>query len=222
MPSSDSSRQPLQSKLDSSTEAAFSRSGSESHHHDHSSIGSLDWQSTPICSERNLSTPSPSDVPLSLPLSPYARSNPEISYQRKTSLKRKESTSASPVSVSRPTPQVLSSTPERPRKLMRTRTFNTIMSTPPLTLPSDPNHGFSLASSLPDPLFHPSTVPRASHGEPNDILHYGYPPLGLEDWLPPVHEMYPQHIGHPGMQPPLTVVGGAAMGGRDRRYLGGD
>ena len=221
MPSADSRRQSLQSKLESNTEAAVSRSGSEAHCHDHSSIGSLDWQSTPICSERNLSTPSPSDGPLSLPLSPYARSNPEVSYQRRTSLKRKESTSASPVSVSRPTPQVLSSTPERPRKLLRTRTFNTITSTTPSTLPSDPNRGFSLASPLPDPLFHPSSVPRGSHGEPNDILHYGYPPLGLEDWLPPVHGMYPQHMAHPGMQPPMTAVGGVATGG-DRSYLSGD
>ena len=222
MPSSDSSRQAPQTKFDSSTEAGISGSGSESHHHDRSSIGSLDWQSTPICSERNLSTPSPSDVPLSLPLSPYARSNPEITYQRKASLKRKESTSASPVSVSRPMPHVLSSTPERPRKLLRTRTLNTIMSTPPSMLPSDPNHGFSLATSLPDPLFHPSAVPRVSHAESNDLLHYAYPSLGLEDWLPPVHGMYPQHLGHPGMPPPMTAVGGAAMGGRDRRYLSGD
>ena len=217
MASSDSNHHSLHANADKSSEHGIPVT--DAYHHDQASVGSYEWRGTPVCSEGTLSTASPSDLPMSIPLSPYAQSNPEISYRRKHSLKRKPSTSASPVSVSRSMPQTISSTPERPKKLLRTRTLNTISSTSPFVPGSDPNSSFNLAPSLSTPAFHPSMVPRTGHADSNEFIQYPYLSLGLEDWLPPAHGVYPQHMVQAGIAPPMTAVGGAALGGRDRRYL---
>ena len=167
----------------------------------------FDWNTSSAVPTSAILTPTATRISKAANVLDYTQPSPEFSEAHKPMLKRKAAT-PDPSSIAfRNYDDLNYGTSERPRKTARMRTSTVPSSPDSLYLPFTPSPEYPINNL-------PTTISVTSADMVNKYL-----PVGLEDWMPPVENMY-KHQGFQQMfQPSLLTVGDMNRGRGHKRFM---